>query len=276
MAPRRVMFFVPHPDDLEVLNAHGVLYFINKGFQVYEVLMTGGEYGVQFRFSKEGKALKGLKLQRIRAYENLASKRAYGNFPDGSPHVISIPMHYVDGFVPLTKKSINRIQRLIEQIQPEIIISPDSVYAIDYHHDHLATGRIVLFVLRKIQHSYLPKAYFTFQSFRSSAKFPLQSWDMVERVNLAHKSQMSPLMIKLLRMLVQRIYFPWRRNYASVHQVSLRDLRKDPPRFETYPKLIDRIFYAFMNHAFPVPTIENTYFPSPADLGLEIDPKDET
>jgi LmbE family N-acetylglucosaminyl deacetylase len=231
---------------------------------------------VQFRFTKEeGLRLKGLKLQKIRANENHIAKNAYGTFPDGTPHVISIPMHYIDGSVPFSKKSIARLQKVIEQIHPEIVFSPDSMYAIDWHKDHIATGRNILFALKSISSQSAPKAFFVFQSFRSSVKFPLQSWEMIQRVNLAHKSQMSPLMIKLIIFMVQRLYFPWRRNKASVHQISLRNLRNHPARFENHNRLSDRIIYAWMNKAFPVPTVENTYFPSAEELHLKLDPEDE-
>ena len=73
--PQSVVIIVPHPDDLEVLNAHTTLYFVNKGFQVYEILMTGGKYGFQNRFSKERNRINGFILQKIRAKENAAAKK---------------------------------------------------------------------------------------------------------------------------------------------------------------------------------------------------------
>ena len=157
-----IIFFIPHPDDLESWNAHTVLYFMNKGFQIYEILMSGGEYGIGFRFAKVGERIKGLELQKMRAKDNNASKSSYGTFPDGKMHVISIPLHYVDGFVPFTKASVLQIQEILIHIRPDYVFAPDAVYMFERHPDHIATGRNVLFALRSLPPQFLPKEFLPF------------------------------------------------------------------------------------------------------------------
>ena len=101
-----VTIIVPHPDDLEVLTNHFVQYFIAKDFQVYEILFSWGEYGVVNRFDIHEDSLKGKKLRKIRKLENAASKAEYGYFSNGDPHVITIPMGYIDGLFPFRKNPL--------------------------------------------------------------------------------------------------------------------------------------------------------------------------
>ena len=60
---RKVLFFIPHPDDLEFSCPLIVIKMLRLGYDVVEVLMTNGEYGTTRT------EFKGQRIARIRKKE---------------------------------------------------------------------------------------------------------------------------------------------------------------------------------------------------------------
>ena len=69
----------------------------------------------------------------------------------------------------------------------------------------------------------------------------------MERVLNAHASQFSPLITKLAIGGLRRLIFLWQRNQASVHFMSIRGIRANPPRFDSYTKLLDKFMFFFLS-----------------------------
>ena len=170
-----------------------------------------------------------------------------------------------------------QIQQILIHIHPDYVFPPDAVYAMDWHRDHIATARNVLFALKTLPLDALPKRFFTFQSWRSSYKFPFQSWHAVEWALNAHSSQITPFTNRLMIGALRLLYFPWQRNRASVHPVSLRELRSIPPRFESHTQLFDKMAYGLFNHILGVVMQMggDVYLPPPMILGLNLHPSTE-
>jgi len=272
MSPKIAFIIVPHPDDLEILVGHTTQYLVKQGFQVIEILMSWGEYGIVNRFEKTGERLKGIRLRNIRIKENTHAKNYYGHFPDGTSKVRTIPMMYIDGFVPFNNKSIERLYNLFKQYKPQIIIGPDPIYAIDYHVDHLATGRNVYAAVKKylLSTDSRPRVkYGVFQTFRPNFTGPLQSWAVLEHAFNAHRSQMTPILTHILLGALKNIIYPWRCNHFKLRMIDQNSLIRNGFK-EKNKKIFDKIMYCLLHSTA---NNEDLYRPLPTELGLEIDPK---
>jgi LmbE family N-acetylglucosaminyl deacetylase len=266
---------VPHPDDFEILNAHTALALIHENYQIYEILMSGGEYGIQ-NLGKKAQRIKGKILQRMRYFENRVSKRNYGTFADGTPCVISIRMDYIDGFVPFSSKSVNRLKKLFQDLQPKIIVGPDPVYTTDLHEDHVATARITFFAVKSLPKIAYPKQFFLFQSFRNNFGMSPQSWSQIAAVNNAHRSQMTPISIKVFIFLMRYFLFPLRRNKTILRRYDVARFNSAKNWSDHIQTFRDKFVYAFtiIVKKVVIGTTPSLYLPLPAELGLKIDPED--
>ena len=267
-----VAIVVPHPDDLEILVGHTVLYFLRHGYRVVEILCSWGEYGVVNRFKNHGDRLKGFYLRKIRQKENSQAKTAYGFFPDGSPCVQTIPLSYIDGHVPTSKKAIARLQNIFNNLNPAIIIGPDPVFSIDWHVDHMACAYNVYFAVRQLLNSratYLER-YLLFQSFRPNYYLPIyrENWGILEKAHLAHRSQLTPFTVKLLLALHRRLLWVSRRGKTRLRNINLKELPFFAPIGQN-SSLLDYIIYGLLGKRLPA---NETYLPEPDKLGLVVDP----
>jgi LmbE family N-acetylglucosaminyl deacetylase len=268
---KSVFIIVPHPDDLEILAGHAVNYFLDLGYQIYEILFSFGEYGVvnQLRKSDQVDRIKGLNLRKIRKKENFNAKQAYGHFSDGTARVITIPMTYIDGHVPFNQKSVRRIQELIKKIKPSVIISPDPLYSIDWHHDHMNTGRTAYYAVKKIEPKFFPQQFLLFQTFKPNYRLPINSifYATLKKAHQAHRSQLSPLGIKLMLGFHRYLVSPFRAKKQLFRKVELEDFNQYDRKYNKLQSLKDKIMYYMLNFTH---SVESTYIPSPTELGLDI------
>jgi LmbE family N-acetylglucosaminyl deacetylase len=140
----KVIFFQPHPDDLE-LNCGNILYYLSKqGRKKYEIKVasiTKGEFGLPgYKYDK----FKGNFLAKIRTIELTNALKIYG-----IPKENLTFFDYVDGFVPFNWSIINKITSYLEKEKPNIIFAPEAIYTAYYHLDHVNTGKAVFY---SIQH----------------------------------------------------------------------------------------------------------------------------
>jgi LmbE family N-acetylglucosaminyl deacetylase len=261
----RICIIVPHPDDLDILVGHTVQSFIKVGFRVFELLMTGGEYGIANRFTDTGDRLKGKWLQRVRIRENTASKLTYGTFEDGLPKVITIPMGYIDGYVPFNARSVAFLKNTIRKINPAAVIGPDPVFSIDWHRDHMATARNMYCAMQRLLDEKASiRHYWVFQSFQPQRMWPFESWDLFIRACVAHRSQMTPLGTKLLA----GFFRCWKKilynNRQSLREIHLKDLRAKKDQRE-FTRVWQKIIYVLLKGTNQS---NRLYEPTPTELGL--------
>jgi LmbE family N-acetylglucosaminyl deacetylase len=264
-ARKRICIVVPHPDDFDLLVGHTAQLFLQRDWQVYEILMTFGEYGVVNRFGDKANQLKGKFLQRLRTIENSRSKTSYGTFSDGTPRVLTIPMGFFDGHVPFNNNSVSKLQNVFRHIQPSVIIGPDPVYSIDWHIDHMATARNCFFAVVNLPPKERPKKFFLFQTFRANWHWPIQSWNVFIQANLYHRSQMSPLLIQLMASALKTLYVLFRKNKTGLRTIDLHQEKGKLIEINRFSYLSDWLFYALLFGNKPNPSL---YSPSPQDLGL--------
>lgn len=145
----KILFFAPHPDDLEFFIGGTAICHREKGDQTIEILLTRGE-------NEWWNPRKGEKLGRIREEEAKKAARILGvdqwRFLD-----------FVDGRINFDEKSVRKISAVLEEFGPHIVYAPEYKMALDFwDSDHLQTGKIVQEACRRAKRAI--KLFF-YQSF---------------------------------------------------------------------------------------------------------------
>nr|MDO8117186.1 PIG-L family deacetylase [Candidatus Sigynarchaeota archaeon] len=190
-----MLIVCPHPDDGEALAHQLIIHGIKAGFIVHQLLATCDEYGT----FNDG--FKGKRIKRIRHHEMVEAAKAYGVDGNGTPLVKLHWMNYVDLHVPFSKASVTRLQNFIETLNPTIIAGPDPFLHFDGHKDHLATGRNYYVALENIKQKRRPELMLFFQTTKPDYFLPLQGLEIIDMARAAHKSQFSPMLVKLMHLM---------------------------------------------------------------------------
>lgn len=186
------VFVVPHEDDFEIFGFHHAHDLIKSGYKIYEIIMTDG------RFGTFNKGFSGNRLKRIRKEEVLNAAQTFGVNSEGESNVEIIFMNYCDGYIPVNKRSINKLRDILNELKPQIVIGMDPFFGIDWHHDHIATGRIFYFALKSMMLEDRPKKMYYLQSYKNDIYLPLSPFDLFEKTLNCYRSQMSPFVIHLM------------------------------------------------------------------------------
>jgi LmbE family N-acetylglucosaminyl deacetylase len=188
----KVMFFTPHPDDIELGCPFIYLEALRLGNEVIEVLMTNGEYGTT------NNDFKGKRLSRIRMVELDKANKAFEKGTNNKVRVVK--MGYIDGHLPLNKESVQRVLDLLKNKKPDIVITCDPWYAQDFHEDHLNTGRTVYFALKRLKSAELPKKILYYLSTKTDfyMKCRWKDFEIVKKALAEHKTQYTPLANKFI------------------------------------------------------------------------------
>jgi len=246
MSPNiKILFFTPHPDDLEMGMPFTYLEAIRLGNEVVEVLMTNGEYGTT------NKEFKGNRLSKIRMKE---IDNANAVFERGTNNKVRlVKMNYIDGFLPVNNEAIQRITNILQKEKPDIIFTCDPWFAQDYHGDHLNTGRLVFFSLKRLQKSELPKRvyYYLSNKTRFYIKCRWKDFKIVEEALLQHRTQVSPMFVKMMltfynKLSIFRHLLKTRSASECFREQEFKDgVPISPPRFEEMPFRTRWIYYLF-------------------------------
>lgn len=259
----KLLFFVPHPDDLEFGASLICIEALKKGYNVVEVLMTGGEYGTNQR------EFRGKRLQRIRAHELDQTLKIYEKYTKN--HLRLIKVGLIDGYTSLKKENIEKIKNIILSERPDIIFAPDPFYPIDFHRDHLNTGRLSYLAIKSMESMKSLKRFYFYYSFKGNKRLqcPFRNAKISHMAMLQHRSQISPLKCKLyfgvqkLRLLISLLKSG--RFSTKFRELNLKD---DPDNQNMYFSCKDRVKYKFFSRWMPEINTEAQYQPNPKDLGL--------
>lgn len=258
---KKVIFFVPHADDLEFGIPYMCIESLLRGYNVIEVLMTDCQYGtkrIEFR---------GNRLKRIRTHEINKTIEIYEKHTRNKLNVIWAG--FIDGHLTLNEKALNFVLDILRKNKPDIVFAPDPWYSLDFHHDHLNTGRLVYFALKKLNNTEKPNRIFFYYSFKNTIpiKMKFSHIKIAMEALSQHRSQVSPLKCKLITF--------WR----SLNQIlkgikygrfveTFRELKysqNKPQKHKTLSigeKIKYSMCYKFMKHP------SDMHFPSPEELGL--------
>jgi hypothetical protein len=260
---KKVVFFTPHADDIEFGCPFMCLKSLKLGYDVTEVLMTNCQYGT------ERKEFRGERLEKIRKREMENVVKIYNKYTKNQLKIIYAG--FIDGHLPLNQKALNYVINLIKEIKPDIVFAPDPVYAIDYHFDHLNTGRLVYFSLKRLKSDVIPKRVFFYYSFKSNISLRCRFKDLkivIEALS-QHKSQVSPLRSKFLlfsRKIFQ-IYkcFKYRGFSERFRELKMVDGKpKTDQKINTIKdNMLYSLYYKLINYPY------DWYFPTPEELGLQ-------
>jgi LmbE family N-acetylglucosaminyl deacetylase len=243
-----VIFFTPHADDIELGIPFMYLESLRLGNKVVEVVMTNNAYGTEYD------KLKGKRLEEIRIKELDEANRVFEKASRNKVKVIR--MGYIDGHLPLNNESLNKVMNLIKQLKPAIIFAPDPWFAQDFHADHLNTGRLVFFSLKKLKRQSRPKRTFYYYSTKTHfyLKCRWKDFKIVKEALEKHKSQYSSFQSKLIltfynKLSILRHLLETKNTSESLREQKLSENGQPlaPPKFNDMSFRDRVIYYLFSN-----------------------------
>ncbi|MHA1311871.1 MAG: PIG-L deacetylase family protein [Candidatus Helarchaeota archaeon] len=145
----KVLFFSPHPDDIEFSCVSTEIELVNNGHNVIMACYTADEYGT------DRNDFKGERISRIRRREMREAAKVVGI---NKLYWIG----YIDGYSRFDKESIKIIKNFILKIKPDAIFAPDPFYTIDRHIDHINLAKTVYYVWKHLKKKPLYLLYYTY------------------------------------------------------------------------------------------------------------------
>jgi LmbE family N-acetylglucosaminyl deacetylase len=261
---KTAVFFSPHPDDCEFGTPFAFISLLEQGYRVIEVLMTDGSFGTP------DPRFKGKRLIRIRKKE---LENAIEVLQDSSHRTVElIRLDYTDGYLPLNKKTIHKISDIIQKLKPSIIFAPDPWYSKDYHPDHINTGRLAFFALKRLSIPIPLYYYYSCNPDRFVSVNPNNFKIFIQALS-QHKSQVGPLVVKILKAAyliiigINSIRFKKIGVGYRLQEYDSTKTPKFPAKFES--NFWQRIKY-YIFHFPALKASEMLHNVSPADIGLEI------
>ena len=265
MPKPKVIFFVPHPDDLEFGASLMAIEALRLGWEVTEVVMTGGEYGT------ERDDFKGNRLSRIREHELRQTARTYEKGTNRALRILM--MGFVDGHLSLNPSALRETSQLLKRETPDVVFAPDPWHAIDFHPDHLNTGRLVYFALKSLRSAERPKKCYFYYSFKTNVALRCRRKDtkILHRALLNHQSQVSPLAAKLMACYKRlAILLQYRRNKGLGLRFRMLDFPSDlAGSRKNFNDLKDKVRHAFYTSFIGEVPSRKRYRPTPEELGIE-------
>ncbi|MBN2155921.1 MAG: PIG-L family deacetylase [Candidatus Lokiarchaeota archaeon] len=268
---RTAIFFSPHPDDIEIGTPFLYLSLLKSGYRVIEILMTDGAFGtVDLNF-------KGRRLAKIRERELENSNKIFEKATNN--HVELVRLNYLDGYLPFNNKLLNQISDIIQHYNPSIIFAPDFWYSQDFHSDHINTGRLIFFSIKKLSSNQpIPIQLFYYYSSAKNRYINIQK-DMIFTIIAGlseHRSQLSPFMVKIIKIFY--LIFVLGINFIRFRRwkVGYRTQFYDRHNFPIYPSkfgketLRNRIkYYLYYNPTLKAYKKLHKVTPSEIDLNIQ-------
>jgi LmbE family N-acetylglucosaminyl deacetylase len=133
----RILFLCAHPDDSEFTSGNTEVMAAKQGHEVFIACMTSDEYGTTRN------AFKGKRIKQIRIREMERAARIIGAKLDW--------LGFIDGYLPFNKKALSILKNYIEKVNPGIIFAPDPIFTLDFHPDHVNTGKLIYIILKQMK-----------------------------------------------------------------------------------------------------------------------------
>ncbi|MHA1798000.1 MAG: PIG-L deacetylase family protein [Candidatus Helarchaeota archaeon] len=147
----KVLFIVPHPDDLEFACGSTAARLVDEGHEVHELCMTAGEYGI------EDDAFKGERISKIRRREIRKAAKIIG--------IKKLELFgLIDGHVKVNVINIDKLKNYINKINPQVVFCPDPLFTVDPHNDHVNTGYLTYFAVKRMKNRPLLIFFYTFSA----------------------------------------------------------------------------------------------------------------
>ncbi|MBD3350158.1 MAG: hypothetical protein GF364_01575 [Candidatus Lokiarchaeota archaeon] len=253
----RVLLVNAHPDDVEFTCASTCKQMVDLGWEVYEILMTSDEYGtVRDDF-------KGERIRRIRKNEMVEAAKVYGINEDGTPKIKLIWFGEIDGHLRFNREVFLRLKNMVIDINPDIIIGPDSFYSMDLHPDHKHTGWLIYLLVQSLEPKKRP-TLLLYHSFNTNFYIEIKNIKIQVEAWSKHRSQTRPIFNKILVPLRRLFYFLRRIKTGPIIAEGFRKVdfsREENLIKNTLHKIVYYIFATEMDGP-------DRYHPTPEELGL--------
>ncbi len=181
----KILFFQPHPDDLELNCGHLIHYLATKSKEKYLIKIastTKGEYGLP---GAQYDKFKGDFLAKVRTRELYNALSIHG-IPPENVHFFG----YVDGLVEFTKEFVNKIAEYLNAEKPDIIFAPEAIYTSYYHKDHINTGKAIYYCIHNNLIDFTPILYFySTLSPNYFFGFAKEEFSLIDQLLACHKTQ---------------------------------------------------------------------------------------
>ena len=137
--------------------------------------MTKGEHG-----SSDAK-LKGETLGKIRVQELNKAAEIEG--------ITDVEfLGYIDAHVTINQEVIKRVDKAIQNFNPDVIFCPEGLYPYYPHNDHIRTGLIVYTIVKNMKKELRPRL-FMYHSYVNTNYFPMIHWRRQSKSLKTHISQ---------------------------------------------------------------------------------------
>ncbi len=181
----KIIFFQPHPDDLELNCGHLIHYLAteSKNKHVIKIASTTlGEYGLP---GAEYDKFKGDFLAKVRKRE-LCNALSIHGIPPENVHYFG----YVDGLVPFNREFVSKFVEYLKKEKPDMIFGPEPLYTSYYHMDHVNTGRAIYYCIHHDLIDCKPILYF-YQSKSPNFYwgFKKEDFPLIDELLACHKTQ---------------------------------------------------------------------------------------
>ncbi|MFW9773381.1 MAG: PIG-L deacetylase family protein [Candidatus Heimdallarchaeota archaeon] len=181
----KIIFFQPHPDDLEFNCGHLIHYLSKKSRNHHTIKIasiTKGEFGLPgFKYDK----FKGKFLAKVRTKELFSAMKIH----DISPENIHF-LGYVDGFIKFNREFVQKISEYLNKERPDLIFAPEALHTWYYHLDHVNTGKAIFYIIFKKLINFNPILYF-YGTSQPNFFFGFKKGDisLIEKLLRCHKTQ---------------------------------------------------------------------------------------
>ncbi len=245
----RVLFLCAHADDAEFCCGNTEVILAKKGHELVIACMTGDEYGTD-RDDFKGKRIRLIREKEMEhAAKNLGAKLYW--------------LGFIDGYLPFNKISYQSLKNFVEKIKPNIIFAPEPLFTLDFHTDHVTTGKLIYLILKQMEN---PPPLLFFHTLKPNYSVPCTE----RKTSLKNlSSHVSQNMAKKTTHLGQRFYqflyaFRTRGNFFGE---GYRVVRFKPGESSLSPfrKILYYLSKAFNNLTLPG---RDFYRPTPKELGL--------
>ncbi|MHA1150206.1 MAG: PIG-L deacetylase family protein [Promethearchaeota archaeon] len=254
----RILFINAHPDDAEFTCASTKKQAVDLGWEVFELLMTSDEYGTK-RWE-----FKGNRIRMIRKKEMYQAAKVYGTNTDETPKIQLIWFGEIDGYLPFNSATYIKLKKKILEINPDVIISPDSFFSLDLHPDHKHTGWLTYLAVKSIP---LPKrpTLLLYHSFNTNFYVKIKDMRIQIKAWEKHRSQSTPLQNKILWQL-RKIFYTLRMKKTGLARAE--GFRR--VKFMNSENLLNKIKYRMIYHCVYkiFSSMDTIWLPPPEELGL--------
>ncbi|MBW1931594.1 MAG: PIG-L deacetylase family protein [Candidatus Helarchaeota archaeon] len=245
----RVLFLCAHADDSEFCCGNTEIMLANLGHEVTIACMTNDEYGTK------RDEFKGKRISKIRQREMERAAQLVGAKLDW--------LGFIDGYLPYSHKSYIVLKNYIDQLKPDVVFAPEPLFTLDFHTDHVNTGRLAYLVLKNMKK---PPLLFYFHSLKCNYYVPCRVREKALQTLSCHVSQnMHRKLTHIGQRLYQLVYGLFLPGYCYAEGFRLVRFKPNESSFSLRRRFMYWFSKAWNNLTLPG---RNHYRPTPSELGL--------